>query len=496
MPRPRSTRPLPARPAGLTEHLTAQSRQRRQTCNALAETAAHAPSVRNDLSPLLKIERIPIDRLKPAPRRVRRSQPKQLAKIMSSIRRFGLCAPILISRDRVIIHGHAVWEAARQLGIEEISCVVVDHLSPTDQRMLVIALNKLGETGTWDFDAVRLEFQELTVLEEDLFVTGFEMAEIDMVLVSEEVETPEAEADGIPPLADIAVSRTGDVWILGDHKLTQGDAREARCYDRIFEPGELAQLVFTDVPFNVKIKQISGDARHRDFAMAAGEMSRTEFAAFNREWMTVAADHTADGGLVSTAIDWRSVDIVIGVGRDLGLDLINVIVWSKSNAGQGSLWRSAHELFPVFKKGDAPHVNNIELGRHGRWRSNVWCYPGGSSLGSDSRDGLQFHPTTKPRAMLEDALLDVTNPGDIVIDCFVGSGTMIVAAEATGRRCRAIEIDGLYCDVAIRRWQEMTGREAILQATGDTFARVAETRAAGAPKAPETPVGAIAEGGM
>ena len=478
-----SKHPLPARPSGLTNQLNAQSRRLRETQRSLTETSAHAPSARNDLSPRLLIERLPIDSLTPARRRLRRGEAGQIAKITSSIRRFGLCAPILISKDRAIVHGHAVWEAARQLGIDEISCLVVDHLSPTGLRMLSVALNRLGETGTWDFEAVRLEFQELTLLGEDLVVTGFEAAEIDMVVMSEEVETPEAEADGIPPLADLAVSRTGDVWILGDHLLTQGDARDPGCYARILGRDERAQLIFTDVPYNVSVKKISGNDRHREFAMASGEMDRSEFAAFNRDWMTAAAENLVDGGLLSTAIDWRNIDIVMGAGRDLGFDHINSAVWSKSNAGQGSLWRSAHEFFPFFKKGSAPHVNNVALGRHGRWRSNVWTYPGGSSLGSDSRDGLKLHPTVKPRALLEDALLDVTNRGDIVIDCFCGSGSMVVAAEATGRCCRAIEIDGLYCDVIIKRWQETTGREAIQKATGETFAIVEEARAA---KPPET----------
>jgi DNA modification methylase len=466
----------PASAGGLTDHLSARSRKRRETQRALTETSAHAPPPRNDLSPLLKIERLPIDGVKPAARRVRRAEAGQIAKIMSSVSKFGLCAPILISSEHVIVHGHLVWEAARQLGIAEVSCLVVDHLGPSELRMLTIALNRLGETGTWDFDAVRLEFQELTFLGEDMVVTGFEAAEIDMVLVSEEVQTPEEEAAEIPPLGAVAVSRIEDVWLMGEHRLVQGDARDAKCYPRLMERGELAQLVCTDVPYNVSVKKISGDNRHREFAMASGEMDRAEFAAFNHDWMKPAADFLVDGGLFSTAIDWRNIDIILAAGRGLGLEPINLIVWSKSNAGQGSLWRSAHELYPMFKKGKAPHVNNVALGCHGRWRSNVWTYPGGSSLGSDSRDGLELHPTVKPRAMLEDALFDVTNRGDIVIDCFCGSGSMVVAAEATGRRCRAIEIDGLYCDVIVKRWQAMSGHEAILESTGETFARVAEAR--------------------
>ena len=185
-----------------------------------------------------------------------------------------------------------------------------------------------------------------------------------------------------------------------------------------------------------------------------------------------------DGGLLATFIDWRSVDLVIASGLALELALLNLVVWEKSNGGQGSLWRSQHELLPVFKKGDAAHVNNVELGRHGRWRSNVWTYPGGSTLGSDSREGLNFHPTVKPRVLLEDALLDVTNRDDIVIDCFAGSGSTLLAAEAVGRRCRAVELDGPYCDVIIRRWREMTGGDAVLESTDETFGEVEAHRLA------------------
>ena len=217
---------------------------------------------------------------------------------------------------------------------------------------------------------------------------------------------------------------------------------------------------------------VTSNAGHREFAMAAGEMSCDDFAAFLCDALGAAIPHVVDGGLMASYIDWRSIDLSIACGRELGLDLLNLVVWPKSNAGQGSLWRSQHELLPVFKKGDAPHVNNVELGRHGRWRSNFWTYAGGSSLGSDARDGLAMHPTAKPLAMLQDALLDVSHRDEIVIDPFVGSGSTLLAAEATGRVCRAIEIDGQYCDVVIKRWQAMTGEDAVLERTGESFSAV------------------------
>ena len=318
------------------------------------------------------------------------------------------------------------------------------------------------------------------MLGSDLLDTGFEMAEIDTLLLEDDDEGdgPELATSSLPEA--FATSRVGDVWVLGQHRLIQGDARKSALYDRLLGDSELATLVLTDEPFNVaNVGHVTGNPDHREFAMAHGEMSREEFAAFNGAWMSAVLPYLDDGGLLATFIDWRSVALVIASGLALELALLNLVVWEKSNGGQGSLWRSQHELLPVFKKGDAPHVNNVELGRHGRWRSNVWTYPGGSTLGSDSREGLDFHPTVKPRVLLEDALLDVTNRGDIVIDCFAGSGSTLLAAEAVGRRCRAVELDGPYCDVIIRRWREMTGQDAVLE-----FNRRDFRRGRGAPRGP------------
>ena len=238
-----------------------------------------------------------------------------------------------------------------------------------------------------------------------------------------------------------------------------------------------ARLVLTDEPYNVKIAGHVTGGGHREFAMASGEMSDAEFLAFNEAWMEAALPHLCDGGVFGTFIDWRGAPTVAAAAAKLGLTPLNLIVWAKTNAGMGSLYRSQHELLPLFKKGDAPHVNNVELGKRGRWRSNVWTYPGASSLGSDARRGLQDHPTVKPTAMLEDALLDLTNRGDIVLDPFLGSGSTLIAADKTGRVCRGVELDPLYVDVIIRRYEAATGEPAVLVETGETFADLAARRA-------------------
>src|ERR1700723_479276 len=201
--------------------------------------------------------------------------------------------------------------------------------------------------------------------------------------------------------------------------------------------------------------------------MASGEMSDGEFLAFNEGWMAAVLPFLCDGGVCGTFIDCRGYPTVFAAASKLRLIPLNLIVWAKTNAGMGSLYRSQHELLPLFKKGSASHVNNISLGKRGRHRTNLWIHPGASSLGSDARKGLQDHPTVKPTALLQDALIDLTNRGEIVLDPFLGSGSTLIAAENTGRVCRGIELDPLYVDVIIRRYEAETGVAAILADSGE-----------------------------
>ena len=202
--------------------------------------------------------------------------------------------------------------------------------------------------------------------------------------------------------------------------------------------------------------------------------------------MKAVLPHLQDGGVLATFIDWRGYATANAAATKLGLTPLNLIVWAKTNGGMGSLYRSQHELLPLFKKGTAPHVNNVELGKRGRWRSNVWTYPGASSLGSDARRGLKDHPTVKPTALLEDALLDVSNRGDVVIDPFLGSGSTLIAADRTGRVCRGVELDSLYVDVIVRRYEAASGQEAVLVDTGETFKELEARTSRGSSLMPET----------
>ncbi len=464
---------------GIAPALQKRSKARRTTQKQLTAIGTSA-RLHNDLLPDLRIEYLSPAELHPALRRVRSHDPIQATRLDRSIAEFGMCSPIIISSDRRIIHGHGIWEAAKRADLVSIPTIRVDHLPSEQQRLLSIALNRLGETAVWDEVALAEELGELLELDEDVLVTGFELTEIDALLLldsEEEHAGAETDEDTLPELGERTVSRPGDLWRLGSHLLLQGDALDAGSYQRLFPNGELARVVLTDEPFNVRIAgNVTGKKHHAEFAMASGELSREEFSVFNRTWMHHCAEVLVAGGLIGTFIDWRSVEIVLATGRELGLELLNIVVWEKTNGGQGSLWRSQHELLPIFKKGAAPHVNNVQLGRLGRWRSNVWTYPGGSSVGSEAQMHSNDHPTVKPRVMLEDALLDVSDRGEIVLDPFAGSGSTVLAAEITGRVCRAIEIDSRYCGLTIARWQALTGFAATLDGTGEAFDEVATRR--------------------
>ena len=325
-------------------------------------------------------------------------------------------------------------------------------------------------------EELKIEFEELILTDAPIEIAGFAPDEIDQIVLGEAGNI--LKEGPIAPEPDaVAVARAGDVFELGPHRVVCGSATDPEILRRLFVGDGPARLVLTDEPYNVRIAGNVTRRSHREFAVASGEMTDAEFLAFNEAWMAAVLPCLCDGGLFGTFIDWRGYPTVFAAASKLGLKPINLIVWAKTNAGMGSLYRSQHELLPLFKKGIAPHVNNIELGRRGRWRSNLWTYPGASSLGSDARRGLKDHPTVKPTAMLEDALLDVTKRDDIVLDPFLGSGSTLIAAVKTGRVCRGVELDPLYVDVILRRYQAATGKAAVLVETGETYQALEARRA-------------------
>ena len=459
----------------LQQALKTTSRERRHALAGLAKASPQPRPIRNDLLPKLAlIECAPADLVVPA-RNVRRVEIVHIREVATAISSFGFCDPVLIDEKNTLLDGVVRVEAAKLLGLSHIPCIRADHLTPSERRLLRMALNRLSEKGSWDLDELKLELEELILEDAPIEITGFSMPEIDQIIIGHEpasVETgPLAPAPDAKPTVQV-----GDIFALGKHRIICGDATDPAVFEILMSDKEKTRLILTDEPYNVPVAGHVTSGAHREFLMASGEMTDAEFRAFNTAWMTASLNYLCDGGLIATFIDWRGYPAVLAAVLQLDLVPFNLIVWAKTNAGMGSLYRSQHELLPLFKKGDAPHVNNVALGKHGRWRSNVWTYPGASSLGSQARQGLQEHPTVKPCSMLEDALLDMTERGDIVLDPFLGSGSMLVACEKTGRRCRGLELDPLYVEVIVRRYEAVSKQPAILENTGETFAELALRR--------------------
>lgn len=419
-------------------------------------------------------------KLKPRLRNPRTHTPRQIKQIATSIQEFGFINPILVDGSDGIVAGHARVAAAISLGMTDAPTVRVDHLSPTQIRAYVIADNRLAENAGWDPNLLALELQELSVQPNfDVTVTGFEMAEIDLV-VGEASDNGPDEADAIPEIDRSlpAVSRSGDCWQIGDHFLLCGDALKRASYERLLH-GKRAQLVFTDPPYNVRIAgNVSGLGKnqHREFAMASGEMTRREFTNFLRRALKSFATFSVNGSIHFVCMDWRHMRELADAAEGIYTELKNICVWSKNNAGMGSLYRSAHEFIFVYKSGRARHINNVELGRFGRSRTNVWQYAGMSGFGKDRDTTLAGHPTPKPLALVSDAILDCSKRGGIVLDAFAGSGTTLLAAEKTGRRGYGIELDAHYSDLIIRRFEEIYGLEAVHIDSDLSFDRVRAKR--------------------
>lgn len=433
---------------------------------------------------------LPPDALVPYPKNARTHSKKQLRQIADSIRRFGFTNPVLVDDAGMILAGHGRVEAAKLLGMNEVPCLALSSMTDTEKRAYVLADNKLALNAGWDEDILGEELGLLLadVGEIDIGITGFSVAEIDTLLEPAETgPSPQDEGDDqLPPeVTGTAVSRPGDVWQLGEHRLACGDARDDEVYRALMSAGDgrpdVAQMVFTDPPYNVRIKgNVSSSDHHREFPMASGEMSEEAFVAFLQTAFQRLASWSCDGSIHFICMDWRHVDEISAAGRAVYAELKNLIVWVKDNAGMGSFYRSRHELIFAFKNGAAPHINAFELGQTGRYRTNVWNYRGVTSPTKDAREELALHPTVKPVAMVADAIKDCSRRGGIILDPFCGSGTILIAAQKTGRRVRAIELDPLYCDTAIRRWQLFAHDDAVLASTGETFDQVAARRQASA----------------
>ena len=429
----------------------------------------------------MNFENRPTHSLRPYARNARTHSPKQIKQIARSIERFGFNNPVLIDDEDQIIAGHGRLLAAKQLNMKTVPCVRLSHLTEADKKAYVIADNRLAEKSGWDNEILAIELQHLVDIGFDVDLTGFEPAETDLIIegIGEESEQPE---NHVPAGSDgPVVSRLGDVWLLGKHVLVCGDSTEAATY-RLLMADERAEFIFTDPPYNVRIDgHVSGLGRikHREFAMASGEMSEDQFTAFLSKVYALLCQCSSDGSIHQICMDWRHTREMLAAGDAHYTELKNVCIWNKSNAGMGSFYRSKHEMVFVWKNGTAPHINTFELGQYGRHRSNVWDYDGVNTMRPGRMDELAMHPTVKPVSLVADAIKDCSKRGGVVLDPFCGSGTILIAAEKTGRRARAIELDPVYVDVAIRRWEHYTGKVARLAPMGETFEQVAEDRLPG-----------------
>jgi len=430
----------------------------------------------------LAIEYRPLRELKANPKNVRTHSKKQIEAIACSIEELGFAVPILVDGNDTVIAGHGRMAAARLRGIERVPVIKLADLTEPQARILALADNRLAERAGWDRDRLAVELTELAVVLPELGLslelTGFETPEIDGLMADVEEEKAQDQDDEVLPVADAAVAKPGDVWVLGRHRIVCGDARDGDVVRQLVGD-ERVDMVFTDPPFNVPVAghvMVRGLVKHPDFQMAAGEMSEDEFIAFLRTVLERAVEVSRPGALHYVAMDWRHIAELITAAKPIYGEMKNLVVWAKTNWGLGSLYRSQHELIALFKVADAPHVNNVELGVHGRSRSNVWHYAGANVLKANRSAELAAHPTVKPVALVADAIRDVTKRNAVVLDLFGGSGTTLIAAERTGRRARLIEIEPRYVDVTIRRFEALTRADAVHAETGMTFADVATDR--------------------
>lgn len=409
---------------------------------------------------LPQIDQIAPADLRPWAKNARKHSKKQLRQIAASIREFGFTNPVLIDEAHTILAGHGRVKAAKLIGMASVPCVRIEHMTEAQKRAYVLADNKLALNATWDEDLLAEELAALASIDAgfDLGITGFDIAEVDSLLSINKPEDDRDPQDDVIPANAPARAQPGDIWQLGAHRLICGDSLDRATVNRLMA-GETARMVFTDPPYNVPVDGHvggSGKLKHREFAMASGEMSVGEFTAFLRRAFENLAAHALDGSIHFICMDWRHIAEVMAAAEGIYSELKNLIAWVKDSGGMGTFYRSRHELIFVYKLGTAPHTNSFELGQHGRYRTNVWEYRGASF------EELKLHPTVKPVQMIADAIRDVSARGEIVLDLFGGSGSTLIAAEKTGRRARLCEIDPLYCDIILARYEVWAKDEAVL----------------------------------
>lgn len=398
---------------------------------------------------------------------LRKHSKKQLQKLKNAINKVGYVNPILLDEKYNILAGELRLFAAKELGFTQIPAIILENLTPEEIEAIRILDNRIAEDGEWNFENLKDEIEKLMKFDitfEDLGFDTVDYDEIFLIKNSGENKVHDTDKEDESWLdANIPTKvKTGDLWRLGDHFIFCGDSLNDKSFEILMQ-GELAQIVVTDPPYNCKIKGHVcglGKTQHEEFAMASGEMTDSEFAEFISKFMQNLVKFSCDGSLSYIFMDWVGVKLLLTQGKKHYSELKNIAVWNKKVGGMGAMYRSQHEMVPIFKNGKAKHQNHIQLGKNGRYRTNVWDYSGVRATNPTSLELLKLHPTVKPVAMLHDILLDSSSKNDIVLDCFGGSGSTLLAAERCKRRARLIEINPRYVDVSIYRWERETGKTA------------------------------------
>lgn len=423
------------------------------------------------------VELVTAGSLEPNPRNARTHTDKQIAQIAASIERFGWLVPIIVDGDNLILAGHGRWLAAKRLRLGEVPVIRADLLTEADRRAFALAENRIAQLSGWDDKLLAAELTFLFDGGYELEITGFTTADLDFSLPEQKVADT-AETVELPDPASATVTRPGDLWLIGPHRLYCGDARDAASYETLLR-ADRAALVFADPPYNVPIDGfVSGNGRnrHREFMMGAGEMSPAEFTSFLRAIFRNCIRFAKNGSIHYHCMDWRHIREILDAADGVYDGFKQLVVWDKGQGGQGAFYRSQHELVFVFKTGRGKHTNNFGLGETGRYRTNVVRYAGANSFRKGRARDLADHSTVKPTALVADFLLDCSKRGDIVLDPCLGSGTTLIAAHRTGRRGAGLEIDPLYVDTALRRLADASGLSPVLAGDGRTFAVVAAAR--------------------
>ncbi len=423
-------------------------------------------NLNNSVNIELAIRYIDVSFLKEYKRNVKIHSEKQIAKLLQSMCTYGVVTPILVDKNYELIAGHGRLEALKQLGYQKIPIIMLEHLTEAQIKAYRLADNRIADEAEYNIDLLKIELQELVTCDDFVITdTGFDIAEIDNIIIDDYSEKKENidEADEIDNLKNIEKRvHFGDIWKAGEHFVLCGDALKSESYEALLGE-EKASLILVDPPYNVRITGHvcgKGKTKHKEFTMASGEMSDEEFENFVSTFIIQLVKFSYDGSLAYIFTDWRGLQIFLNIGKKLYNDLKNICIWNKLTGGMGSFYRSQYEAVCVFKKGTSSHINNVELGKNGRYRTNIWNHRGVSATNPKSLELLKFHPTVKPIGLLHEILLDASAPQNIVLDCFGGSGSTLLACERAKRKARLIEIDPHYCNIILHRWENITGKKA------------------------------------